>query len=199
MRSVTDIPGVQKVLKQLLDWQTLLTTKNWDFHQLRITNAGDAVDDRDYVTLEQLKAAKTTLDDITKVINSNRDSQFYTIVFSANGVVLDGDVTPGFIVGTGREGIPTQVWVCCEGAPTGDLTINVSITYISPIDSSAAVALSILTLPLHLLSGTVIRTFSSTFIDPLPKFGNGAKINGMVVTGSGASDVSIGVVVKRII
>jgi len=35
-------------------WKDKLTTHDWDFHQLRITNAHTAADDDDYTTLKQL-------------------------------------------------------------------------------------------------------------------------------------------------
>ena len=54
MRIVKSFEDVQIVLRDLLDWKSLLSTKDWDFKKLRIKNASPAVDPNDYVTLSQL-------------------------------------------------------------------------------------------------------------------------------------------------
>ena len=197
MRIIRSFDDVQKVINELLDWQNLRSTKNWDFHQLKITNASDGTEPRDYVTLEQLKASKTTLDTITKVVVSNREDQFFTIVFSKDGTVFTGDNSPAYIVGNGREGLPTQVWLACEVAPaSAPLAINLVVTYIDP-STLAVTTANLLSTSLSIPIGSTTRVFSGEFTTPMPYLASGAKINKVVVTGGDAAYVSVGVVVKR--
>lgn len=199
MRTVRSLEDVQKILKDILDWKDRISTKDWDFHQLKITNAADGVSPRDYVTVEQLKDSKVTNDDINKLIKSGQPDQNYTIVLSKDGVVVTGENSPPYIVGTGREGIPTQVWLAAEVAPTSaNLTINVQVTYTNPGDN-AQNSFNLLLTDLVLPVGQTLRVFTSTFITPLPAFGNGVKINKVITSGGNAAYVSIGIVVRRTI
>lgn len=199
MRIVRSLEDVQKILKDILDWKDKISTKDWDFHQLKITNATDGTAPRDYVTLEQLEASKTTNDDINKLIRSGRPDQNYTIVFSKDGVVVTGENSPPYIVGTGREGQPIQVWVAAEVAPTSaNLTVNVQVTYTNPGDD-AQNSFNLLLVDLVLPIGQTLRVFTSTFITPLPSFGHGVKVTKVITSGGNAAYVSIGVVVQRIL
>ena len=197
MRIINTLADAQKVINELLDWKSLLSTKDWDFHQLKITNAADGVADRDYVTVEQLNNSKTTLDTITKVIVANQDDQFYTIVFSKDGTVFTGDESAAYIVGSGREGTPVQVWLACESAPTSAvLSINITFTFINPVTSAVTTA-SLLQTSLTIPVSSTTRVFASNFTVPTPTLGNGVKINKVIVSGGDAAYVSVGLVVKR--
>lgn len=193
MRIVKSLSDVQTVLNQLLDWQTQIQTKNQDFHQLKITNAADGTDPRDYVTLEQLTQSTTTTNDITKVIQANQQDEFYTIVFSKDGTVVTGEASPAFIVGNGRAGSPTQAWVSCEEAPTSDvLSINFQITSYA-VDNTPTLT-TLLVNPLIIPIGSTLRVFGTLFNSV--NFGIGTKITKVIVTGGNAAEVSMGVVVK---
>ena len=72
MRIVKSFEDVQVVLREILDWKSLLSTKDWDFKKLRIKNASPAVDPNDYVILDQLpeqvkKITQTTIPPIAPI------------------------------------------------------------------------------------------------------------------------------------
>jgi hypothetical protein len=188
-KQIKTLEDAQKAINELYNRLELQRTKDWDFTGLKIKNAGDGVDPTDYVTLQQLPSLKNQ-----EVI----DNDYYTIVFSKDGIVTTGEESPGFIIGNGREGVPTQVWVVCEpgNEPSGGpLTINVSWTYIDAI-TGLDVTTNLLSVDLSLPSATSQRVFSSNFISPAPRLGNGAKINKVIVAGNNAGYVSVGLVVK---
>lgn len=188
MKQIKSLDDAQKVINDLYNRLELQRTKDWNFSGLKIKNASNGVDPQDYATVAQLPTVPTV---------DTTDNDFYTIVFSKDGQVTTGEESPSFIIGTGREGYPTQIWVVCE--PTfepsgGDLIVNVAWTTYD--DSGTPHTLSLLSSDLHLPSGTSNRVFSSSFASPVPKLGNGAKLNKIIVAGNNASYVSIGLVVK---
>jgi hypothetical protein len=68
VRIVKSFEDVQIVLRELLDWKSFLSTKDWDFKKLRIKNASPAVDPNDYVTLSQLgDQVKPVQDQVTNL------------------------------------------------------------------------------------------------------------------------------------
>lgn len=176
MRTVKDLKDVQIVLNELLDWKTKLSTQNQDFHKLKITNAAPATDQNDYVILSQLPTVTPP--------QSQRDHH-YTIVLSKDGTPSDGDVTPPFRVAKERAGIPTQVWISAIVAPTDDAFFMVQRNGVD-------------ILPVNLkLPKTVTDVLSSQLVSPVPNFAASDKITAKVITASGVSQVSIGIVVKR--
>ena len=180
MRQVKTFEDVQIVLRELLDWKTRVSTKDWDFHQLRIKNASPGVDQNDYVTLSQLQNA------VPAAVPSNKT---YTQVFSSSGTVLTGDMIPGFVVGLGRGGIPNQVWIAARvAASSSDLQVNISI-------DGNLLLLNPITLPI----GQTAKVFSSTFVSPTPKLAIGATVFPEIIQGDGiVSIVSVGLVVNLV-
>src|SRR6266478_6122153 len=98
MRAVKSLDDAQIVINELLNWKSKIETKDWDFHQLKITNAGPAVNNNDYVIKSQLPAVNES---------SGQSAQDYTIVFSNSTTVADGDVFAEYIFGKDRVGYPT--------------------------------------------------------------------------------------------
>lgn len=80
----------------------LQSTKLLDFHQRRITNAADAVDNQDYVTLKQLKDALNGIGQIIhQVVNHVNNSTTITSTavidihtLSASSTLITPSVTP---------------------------------------------------------------------------------------------------------
>jgi hypothetical protein len=179
MRAIKSLDDVQIVLRELLDWKSLKTTKDWDFRGLRITNASPARDPNDYVILSQLK------NPASPGISSNES---YTQVWESPGQVTTGDLINAFVVGLGREGTPNQVWVTARVAPvSSDFSINISV------DGN-----NLLQTPLILPISQTLPVFSSNFVSPTPQIGLGATIFPVIINGDGAvSLVSMGLVVKR--
>ncbi len=142
IRKINSIADAQKAFNDLNDWISLHSTKDWNFNGLRIKNASDAVDQQDYVTLAQLQSPKNA---------DAVDNDFYTIVFDKDGEVNDGDLSAEFVIGQGRQGQPTEVWVKCKAGfePSGgDLIINVSWTRYNQI--GGATITNLLATDLHL-------------------------------------------------
>lgn len=188
MKQIKSLDDAQKVINEIYNRLELLRTKDWDFTKLRIKNASDGVDPQDYATVAQLKVAPPP---------DNNDNDYYTIVFDKDGQVADGENSPEFVIGNGREGQPVQIWVKCKlgfEPSGGDLVVNVSWTRYT--SAGAPVTVNLLTTDLHLPSGTSNPVFSSAFASPVPILGNGSVIDKVVITASNASYVSIGLVVK---
>lgn len=188
MKQIKTLDDAQKVINDLYNWIELHRTKDWDFSKLRIKNASPAVDPNDYVIFSQLTQP---------VVSDNTDNDFYTVVFSKDGQVTDLENSPEFVIGNGREGQPTQIWVkCLQGfEPSGgDLIINVSWTRYDL--GGSPVTVNLLASNLHLPNGTSSPVSSSAFAAPVPKFSQGSVLNKVIVSGNNASFVSVGVVVK---
>jgi hypothetical protein len=171
------LSDVQIVLRELLDWKTRIDTKDWDFHGLRIRNAGDGTSPKDYVTLEQLTTATPEV---------TQPEQFHTITWTRD-VLIAGQVLPGFVVGKGREGIPHELWLYAQTAPaTGPLTIQFVVG-----------GVNLLTTSLSLPSGAQGPVFSTLFIAPVPKLFQHTVVFPTVSAVNGAAIISIGLVVQR--
>jgi hypothetical protein len=169
---------VQQALNQLFSWKDKLSTSNWDFHGLSITNAGPGVNPNDYATLSQIPTPPTT----PKV-----KKKYYTIVWESVGAIVPGSsVCPTFYAGTGRTGIPVQVWLGATIPPTtGPLSINLNVngTQLMPQN-------------LVLNPGDPLPAKSSTFNIPAQKLGLLMPALPLIVSGGGASLVSIGLVIQ---
>lgn len=175
MRIVKDIPDIQRALNELFGWKDKLTTKPWDFHQLRITNAAPALDPNDYVILSQIP---------TPVAQTPGRVPPYTIVFTPPGVITVGTGAP-FVAGRGRSGIPIQVWLAAQNKPTsGPLSINININ-----------GTQLLSTDLTMNPGDDSPVISSTFASSikLPYLGTMVPLISSV---GGAALVSIGVVIR---
>lgn len=169
---------MQQALNQLFSWKDKLSTSDWDFHGLSITNAGPGVNPNDYATLSQIP----TLPNTPAV-----PKEFYTIVFESQGAVVVGSkISPTFRAGRGRTGIPTQVWMDATVPPTtGPLSMNILINgnQLMPTD-------------LTLNVGDVPPAVSSTFNVPAQKLGTLMSVLPIVSAAGGASLVSIGIVIQ---
>ena len=114
----------------------------------------------------------------------------YTIVFSNSGLVVDGDITPAFIVGSQRQGRPIEAWVYAEGAPTtNSLAVNINV-------NGTRILLTDLILA---SSGTSTATgpiFETTFQSLFPPLTHGAVVTGTFSAGGIAQGVSVGLVVR---
>lgn len=188
MKQFKTIQDAQKVLNDLYNWIELHRTKNWDFTGLRITNAGDGVDDSDYVTVRQIKK---------KPEDAPNSYVYRTIVFSKDGQVSDGEESPADVIGQGIEGQPIEVWVLAEPGfePSGgDLIVNIAWTRYA--SDGTPTTTNLLATDLHLPSGQSQPAFSSAFTSPVPTIGRGAKLNKVIVTANNAGFVSIGLVMK---
>lgn len=177
MRIVKTIPDVQKVLNELLDWKSKLESKSWDFHGLRITNAGNSVDGQDYVCKSEIKQY------IGAQISSG---QAYTQVFSVSSSPADGEVSPPFVVQSGREGYPIVAWVAAINGPSSDVC-KVNIQYAGA---------NLLASDLTLTAGSQGPVSTSTFNQPKPKLGTTSFLNAIVNKSSGVSLLSIGLVIQ---
>ena len=174
---VKSLADVQQALNQLFSWKDKLSTSNWDFHGLSITNASPGVNPNDYATLSQIPTLPT---------QPAATKKYYTIVFESVGAIVPGSlVAPTFYAGIGRTGTPTQVWLGATVPPTtGPLSINVNIN-----------GNQLMTSNLTLNPGDTSPAISSTFNVPTQKLGTLMPVIPLIVSGGGASLVSIGIVI----
>ena len=177
LRQVKDIKDVNIVLKQLLDWQSQLQTKDQDIHQNRIRNAADATLPGDYVTLRQLP---------TTTITAPTPDQHFMIVFSSIGPVAVGNLSAGYTVGNDRVGQITEVWVSATVAPTTPATFNLTLN-----------GSNILASDIQLPGGSNGPIQATNFVQPTPFFGVGTVLLPVVTAAGGASFVSLQVQVLR--
>jgi hypothetical protein len=178
VRIVKDIPDIQRALNDLFGWKDRLSTKPWDFHQLRITNAAPGVDPNDYAILSQIPT-------VPKQVAAPVPP--YTIVFESGTIITAGsNVSPGFVAYRGRTGIPLAVWVWATNLPTtGPLTVNVQINGQQLLDSD-----------LSLNVGDTVPAVSSTFAAPNQKLPYLGIVKPIIVAAGGAGLASIGVVIQ---
>lgn len=178
MRIVKSFDDVNIVIKPIQDFISLFSTKDFDRRKLRLKNNGDAVDPQDYVTLHQLESS-------TQAVAT--PDQFFTVVFSNQGVPNVGSAFPNWVTGINRDGIPIEIWGMTQGgAVAGSFVFNVLLNGVALLTSSISIGAGIVT-PVH----------SSSFINPIPKLGKYSTMVPTIVSANGASNISIGVVVKR--
>ena len=184
--SIKSIADAQKAIQQLQNWQSQFQTSPLNYNGLRITNAGNAVDPQDYVTLAQLTqqlGAPTSPD------------QHYAIVWDLQGTATTGDQTPPYVVFPGREGIPTYAWVASTTPPpNGDFQADIYFQ-----GTQASMGTKLLTNPIDLPNGSSNVIQSSQFVSPAPTLGTFTKLWVKVVNGGGTSLVAVGLVVQRIL
>ena len=119
MRIVKSFEDVQIVLRDLLDWKSLLSTKDWDFRKLRIKNASPAVDPNDYVTLSQLG-------DQVKPVQEQVTNLSITQASPGGGSSSSGTVTNTGSLVAGRLVIGNGGVNITQGALTDETNNNVS-------------------------------------------------------------------------
>jgi|SRR5580693_4159212 hypothetical protein len=168
MRVAKTIDDVNIILKQILNRNSSLDTKNRDNKGLKVTNAGDATDPGDYVTLRQLKQ-------VTQQIPTGPD--YFSIPFSSDGVVAVGDLVPPYNPGTGRTGKPYEVILSATvPAVSQDLKMNIQIN-----------GTNILKNDIDLPIGQTNAVASSDFINNLPMVGRLSTIVPIVTQADGTS------------
>ena len=183
MRVAKTFDDVNIMFKELFQWKDRLSSKNQDFHGLKIQNAGDATEPADYVTLRQLPSIP---------VFANQREQHFSIPFSSSGTVTTGQLSAPFIVGVDRVGMPTGIAVAvptvAQAPVSQDLIINVQL-------NGANILATNLTLPI----GKAGPVFSSILVTPTPILSVGAKLTPVVVQGDGVvSFVTIQLYVTRI-
>lgn len=177
MRQVRSIPDIQIALNELFAFKDKLTTKAWDQSGLRITNIGAGTNPNDAARMDQLPNLPTT----SKVVLPN-----YTIVFESPATITVGaSIAPPYVVGTGKSGKPTQVWLWGTKLPTtGPCAINVNVN---------GAPLLVDNLVLNPSDTTPVT--SSTFNTPLKHLGLLDVVTILVASTGGAGLISIGIVV----
>jgi hypothetical protein len=175
---VKSFADVQQALNQLFSWKDRLTTSNWDFHGLSITNASPGVNPNDYATLSQIPTLPSS---------PAAPKKYYTIVFESVGAVTVGsNIAPTFYAGIGRTGTPTQIWMGATIPPTtGPLSMNVNMNGIPLLVNNIV-----------LNPSDPIPVASSTFNIPAQKLGTLMPVIPIVASAGGASLVSIGIVIQ---
>lgn len=182
--AIKTLDDAKIAIQKLQNWQQQFQAVPLDYHGLRITNAGNSVDQQDYVTRNELLGLSGT---------GSAAKQHYTAVFDLQGVAMTGDLTPSFVVQTGREGIPISAWVTATTAPpSGDFIADIYYQ-----GTQATSGTKILSASLDLPEGSTSVVVNNQFILPAPTLGTLTKIWVQVVNGGGASLVSVGLVIQR--
>ena len=181
MRQIKTLDDAKIIIKELAQWKDRIESKNQDLRGLKIQNAGDATEPQDYVTLRQLpKLVQTTV----------TPDQHYSIPFSAPGLVVTGQISPPFIVGIDRVGVPTEISVAVPSvtqAPVNvPLIINLQLNGVNLLTTN-------LTLPV----GQAGPVSAINFITPLPKLMKGMILVPVIVQGGNASFVTIQLYITR--
>jgi len=136
MRALRDLQDVKLVLKELIDWKDRLTSKDWNFTGLRITNASPSKDDYDYVVRKELVSA---------IPSTTNPKYLYSICFQSNGETLapGTNVSSSYIVGLGREGIIVRTYISLNPDQTATSNIIVRPSF----NGADILSSSFLTLP----------------------------------------------------
>lgn len=159
----------------------LLSTQNIDFKSRSIKNAGNAIDQQDYVTLSQLGSSiKTAIDEIPNKLPSTQ----------INGIVKQG--IPGAVLFIGANGKLAQdstKFSYSNGKVTlFDTILLGSLTVSKPVKSDANK---------NLVSGLIVLTTDVSGILPVPNGGSGAATftaNSVLIgNGTGAFQVQAGI------
>lgn len=181
MRVVKSFSDVNIALRELFDFKDKLTAKSVDWSGRQLKNVGAGTDPTDAVIVSQLGVITQSASTPTKV-------QPYTIMFSKDSALIDLNTSPAFIIGLGKEGIPTQVWINAQTPPSGGpLTCNPTFN-----------GVPILANPIEFDPDSTAPVFSSTFIDPVPVFGSQGLVLPGIITANNAALFSMGIVVRLI-
>jgi hypothetical protein len=199
MRAIRSLADVQIVLKQLLDWQNLRDSKDWDFNGLRIKNASPSKDPSDYVVRSELHPTALAAPPVSSApqtpaqvnnppapISTGETDQYYSIVFSVDNPT-NGYETPPFVGGINRDGVFIDVWIAATGTPlVNPASINFNING-NPL----------LATDVQLPAGSNGPVHSSQLVSPLPVMGFDTRVTMKVNTASGLTLLSGGIVVRR--
>lgn len=186
IREIRNPQQLQNAINSILDYIAKYPQgQSWDFKGNRITNAGPSVNANDYVTRGEIPTL------VAPLITSNATNQsqgFYTAVFNPPDGTPDGTNSPAYVVGLGRSGVPNQAWLGCTGAPNANnLTANI-LYQGNPI----------LQTNLEILEGNTTTVITSTFVIPVPTLAQLSSLQMQLVTGGGATGISMGLVVRVI-
>ena len=181
MRTVKTFSDVNIALRELYDFKDQFTAKVVDFKGRRIANIGNATQPTDAANLSQIPV-------IAPVITPTAAAQIFTINFSKDSALVDLNTSPAFVIGSGKQGIPIEVWVVVGVAPSGGaFTCNPTFN-----------GLTILKNPISIPSGSTDPVFSSTFVDPVPVFSLAGAVLPGIITANNAALFSMGIVVKTV-
>lgn len=181
MRVVKSFQDVNIALRELYDFKERFDAKIIDFKGRRIANVGAGVQPTDVAILSQLPT-------ITAAAEQKVKDQIYTIMFSKDSALTDLNLAPAFTIGTGKEGIPIEVWINAETPPSpGNLICNPTFN-----------GIPILSLPIEFAPTDTSPIFSSSFVDPVPVFGAQGKVLPGIITANNAALFSMGIVMKVI-
>jgi len=186
MISVKSLQQVQIVLRTHDTALNDLRSRNQDYTGRRITNAGDAVDPQDYVTLRQLPSIVTA--------TSPNIDQNLAIVFSFGSAMPTGSlISSPYVPGEFRTGIPQWVRLVAAQAPSGG-PLNCNISWRR---TGSTTPVNILTSDISVPSGSVDPVKSIMFISPIPFFDVNDSILPTCESANGAGYVSLIVGIKR--
>lgn len=184
-RRIQTIEDAERAINELLIFKEQLFSNGLNLKGKRVVNAGQSVDQSDYVTKSELV--------IPKIPTFTHKDQFYTAVFTNDGTVTTGQEIDSYVVGRGREGTPVQVWLRANGPPNGaDLVVNINYNF-DTVDHM------LLSEDLILPDGEKGPVMSFNVVTPMPQFGSLYYFKPVIVSGGTASLVSIGVVIQRIL
>ena len=153
-------------------------TAPMDLGNNRITSVANPANALDAVNLRTLKKY---VGDITQPPNRRTNAQgYYTIVFSNNGFITAGQLSPPYIIMPNRSGSAFQVTVACVGIGAASAAFNISVA-----------GINILATSLVLPSGQTGPVSSTAFITGVPPLSVGTIILPVIVTAGGVSYVSL--------
>ena len=166
---------------------------NIDLGANRIINLADPAGDLDAVNLRTLKRGATTAAKIQPVAPVKAAPvsglDFYTIVFTKDGIVADGDTAPSFVVDAGREGIVAHGWFFAKGPPQNDANFNMTVTV-------GAVVNTVFTADAVILANATVPTFA-TNLKFKARMVKGNIVDLKVGAAGSASSFTAGLVVHR--
>lgn len=177
-----------RIFREFSNFLDSFRTKPLNVNGNRIVNVGAGVAATDVAIVGQLPRIPNAL---------APDDQHYEIVWDVGEALNDDQIIPSYIVGKHREGIPVAVYVCTDnsGVPTGDDGLQVNISLNEDDDGLHPILADDLVLEKD-EHGPV---FGTRFIDPMPKLSTLSRVKPIIVKASGASIVTITLVVKRIL
>lgn len=176
MRQINSFKDANIALRELFDWKTLKSTKDWDFNRLKITNASPATDPNDYVILSQLPGPQN---------GTPGTFQPYQILWSSEAPVVTGQLIPTDYEFTARNPVPSLLWVNARVAGVADMAINLNFG-----------GNDLLSTDLVYPAGQIDQPVTtSTFNFPIPRLGVGVPVVPIIRSADGIiAVVSIGLV-----
>lgn len=160
-----------------------------DMASFLIHNLADPVGDLDGVNLRTLRRMGSQT--IAAPVATSRGLDALAIVSEAPGVLADGDVTPVYVVGRNRTGIPSEVWLYALVAPTTNCAINWRLQL-----AGVGAFQPLLTSDLVLPAGSLGPVFASNFAFK-GVLTHGTVVQMVTTSGGAAGTPSMGVVVER--